>query len=48
MYGESASLTFAKVAAKVPIFEYTIVCDVDVTVEKAQKRGAKPTLKITR
>ena len=49
VYAESAPLTFTKSVAKVPIFEYTIVCDVDVTVEKMGKqRGAKATVKITR
>jgi hypothetical protein len=48
VYAESAPLTFTKEGAKVPIFEYTIVCDVNVTEEKPQKRGAKPMVKITR
>ena len=49
VFAESASLTFTRdSAAKVPIFEYTIVCDVIVAEEKPQKRGGKPIVKITR
>ena len=48
VFGETASLTFTKVTAKVPIFEYMIICDVDVTEEKPAKRGAKANIKITR
>jgi len=47
VYAESGQLTFTKSAAKVPIFEYLIVCDVVVSVE-AVKKGAKQTLKITK
>lgn len=49
IYSETASLTFTRSAAKVPIFEYTIVCDVEVTEEpRGKKRGDKPIVKISR
>ena len=48
IYNESGSLAFTKAAVKVPIFEYSIICDVAVTEEKPAKRGAKPSVKITR
>lgn len=49
VFAESAgNLEFAWERARVPIFEYTIVCDVSVTEEKAHKRGAKPSLRITK
>jgi hypothetical protein len=49
IYSESAPLTFTRSAAKVPIFEYSIVCDVNVTQgEKPKGRGAKPSVKINK
>lgn len=48
VFAESTNLTFSKIDSKVPIFEYTIICDLAVTEEKPAKKGAKPTLKITR
>lgn len=50
IYSESASLSFAKSAARVPIFEYTIVCDVDIAeaIPAGKKKGQKAQVKITR
>lgn len=48
IYSENGSLSFIKTVAKVPIFEYSIICDMEVTVQKPLKRGDKLTLKITR
>jgi hypothetical protein len=50
VYAESGPLTFTRSVLKVPIFEYTIVCDVSVTQEAPVGRGkaAKLAVKITK
>ena len=51
IYAEGAGpLSYVKLTAKVPIFEYAIICDVVVTQDKAVKSGrsTKPAVKITK
>lgn len=42
-----AALTYQKQAARQPVAEYTIICDMAVTVEKV-KKGVKPIIKINK
>ncbi len=47
IYSETEALTFVKSAAKVPIFEYSIVCEVSPKEEPA-KRGSRAKVTITK
>lgn len=47
IYSETDALIFTKSAAKVPIFEYTIVCEI-TTKEEPAKRGSHAKVSITK
>jgi len=43
-----AALTYQHEASRQPVPEYTIICDIDVTIEKQAKKKDKAILKINK
>jgi methyl coenzyme M reductase gamma subunit len=41
IFGETSAQTFTRETVKVPIFEYSIICEVNVQELPAPKKGAK-------